>query len=95
MPKPSTANSYCSVCRSRYSDYLEHVTLAHHQQLLASSKFAKEIAKLCLRFAQNGHGTLKKGKSKRIRKTKADKNVSAKEVFCSASTEIEVSPVGE
>ena len=93
MPKPSKANSFCSVCRSCYQDYLEHVTLAHHQQLLSSNKFAKEIGQLCLRFSKNGEEGQKRCKGKRIRKAKVGNKGSAKEMFCSVSTEIEVSPI--
>lgn len=95
MPKPSRANSFCSLCKSCYQDYLEHVTTLHHHQQLASNRFNKEIAKLCLLFTNNAEDGPRKCKTKRIRKAKASSKASAKEMFCSVSTEIEVSPIEE
>lgn len=95
MPKPSKANSFCSICKSYYQDYLEHVTLAQHLQQLRNNKFVKEIGKLCLKFSENGERVQKRCKGKRIRKGRAGDKGSGKEMFCSVSTEIEVSPIEE
>ena len=79
MAKPSKANSFCSICKSAIEDYLTHLSTPHHQQLLRSSEFCKDIAGLCGRFAQKTKAIVKSKKrpARPSRKCRAEREDSS------------------
>lgn len=48
-----------------------------------------------MKFSKNGEKVQKRSKGKRIRKERVGDKRNGKEMFCSVSTEIEVSPIEE
>lgn len=46
QPKPSSRNSYCTICKIRFEDYKEHISLDEHVKKMNSSPFCKEIAEM-------------------------------------------------
>lgn len=71
VPKPSKGNSFCCICKAAFEDYLTHISLPHHQQLLRTSPFRAEISSLALQFNSQSDSCKEKeqGKSHRIKKS--------------------------
>lgn len=47
QPKPSSRNSYCTICKIRFEDYKEHIQLDSHLNGMRGSAYNKFIEELC------------------------------------------------
>lgn len=96
MAKPSRSNSYCCICRTPFDDYLTHVNVPAHQQLLRASPFCLDITGLVERF--NGQEkrpveNKKANKTQHIKKRGRKAKESPKLSSCQSSTNIFVEEV--
>ena len=91
MPKPSRSNSYCCICRTLFDDYLTHVNIPSHQQLLRASPFCQDISSLSERFnvpVAKPSRPKKSGKTQLIKKRSKKEKESPKLNSCQSSTTI-------
>lgn len=47
IPKPSHKHKYCSICKSNYEDYLDHIQSSSHKKSISKSKYTKHVLDLC------------------------------------------------
>lgn len=51
QPKPSSRNSYCTICKIRFDDYKEHINQDEHLTRMRQSSYNEFIAEMCESYA--------------------------------------------
>lgn len=96
VARPSKSNSYCCICRTAFDDYLTHVNIPSHQQLLRASPFCADIVGLTQHFNSEVNAEVKSKKackSQHIKKRGKKVRDSPKLSSCQSSTTIFVDEV--
>lgn len=51
QPKPSSRNSYCTICKTKFDDYKEHINLEDHMFKMRESSYNEFISEMCQAYA--------------------------------------------